>query len=296
MLGVPPARLDQDDRHAAAGGVLQRRRRRHRCAHRACGIHGDRRLFGLPAPRGADRAHRGGVVVRRDHRVDLVLGIDHRVRQAAGDHLRLADRPRQGPAAGQPAAVGRGDRGRGGRRPARPSRHRRGVAVVDDRPAGRGRGAGSDGGVADRRRRHAGGHLTAQRDDRVVGRGGGFGVEQHRDDRGGHDRRCVRFDPDQPDGQGDEPFHPGDRRRRFRRRWRGPQRRRRRRQARQVHLGRRCRDSDGLRQPGDRGAGLRPGRRAGPACRQGHGRPAGRQGRAGEVRHPPGRRAGCPGT
>ena len=38
---------------------------------------------------------------------------------------------------------------------------------------------------------------------------------------------------------------------------------RRRRQARQGHLGRRCRDSDGVRQPGDRGPGLRPGRRAG---------------------------------
>ena len=66
------------------------------------------------------------------------------------------------------------------------------AAVVDDRPAGRRRGAGADGGVADRRRRHAGGHLTAQRDDRAVGRRGGFGAEQHRDDRGGHDRRRVR--------------------------------------------------------------------------------------------------------
>ena len=107
VLGVPPARLHQDDRHAAAGGVLQRRRRRHGRAHRTRGIHGDERLFGLPARRVADRAHRGRVAVRRDHRVDLVLGLDHRVRQAAGDHLRLADRSRQGAAAGQPAAAGR---------------------------------------------------------------------------------------------------------------------------------------------------------------------------------------------
>ena len=39
VLGVPPARLHQDDRHAAAGGVLQRRRRRHGRADRAGGIH-----------------------------------------------------------------------------------------------------------------------------------------------------------------------------------------------------------------------------------------------------------------
>ena len=41
---------------------------------------------------------------------------------------------------------------------------------------------------------------------------------------------------------------------------------------RQGHLGRRRGHPDGLRQPGDRGARLRPGRRAGPAHRQGVGR------------------------
>ena len=41
----------------------------------------------------------------------------------------------------------------------------------------------------------------------------------------GHDRRRVGLDPDQPDGQGDEPLGPGDRRRRVRRR-RSPRRRR----------------------------------------------------------------------
>ena len=40
---------------------------------------------------------------------------------------------------------------------------------------------------------------------------------------------------------------------------------------RQGNLGRRRGDPDGLRQPGDRGAGLRAGRRAGPARRQGDG-------------------------
>ncbi|EUA53836.1 NAD(P) transhydrogenase beta subunit [Mycobacterium intracellulare 1956] len=105
---------------------------------------------------------------------------------------------------------------------ARPSRHRRGVPVVDDRAAGRGRRAGPDGGAAHRRRRHAGRHLAAQRDDGVVCRGRRSGAEQHRDDRGRHDRRRVRLDPDQPDGQGHEPLDPRDRRRRLRRRRGGP--------------------------------------------------------------------------
>ncbi len=54
------------------------------------------RLFELQACRVADRAYRGGVAVRRDHRVDLVLGLDHRVRQAAGDPARPPHRRRQG--------------------------------------------------------------------------------------------------------------------------------------------------------------------------------------------------------
>ena len=55
-----------------------------------------------------------------------------------------------------------------------------------------------------------------------------------------------------------------------------------------VHFGRRRGDSDGVRQPGDRGTRLRHGRRAGPARRQGHGHPAGGPGRASEIRDPPG--------
>ena len=46
-----------------------------------------------------------------------------------------------------------------------------------------------------------------------------------------------------------------------------------------VHLGGRRRDPDGLRQPGHRRARLRPGRRPGPARRQGPGQPARGQGR-----------------
>jgi len=64
---------------------------------------------------------------------------------------------------------------------------------VDDRAAGRRGGARVDGGGTDRRRRHARRHLAAERDDRIVGRGSGIGVEQHRDDRRGHDRRRVGF-------------------------------------------------------------------------------------------------------
>ena len=180
----------------------------------------------VPAWRVADRAHRGGVAVRRDHRVDLVLGFDHRVRQAAGDPARPADRRRQAPAAAEHPAADRCDRRRGGDRRQCPSRQWRGVAVVDDRPAGRRGRARVDGGAADRRRRHASRHFLAECDDRVVRGCSGFGAEQHRDDRRRHDRRRVRFDPDQPDGQGDEPLHPRDRRRRVRwrrgrgRRWR----------------------------------------------------------------------------
>ena len=108
VLGVPPARLTKMTAmpqlvaffNGVGGGTV--------ALIALAEFMETRRLFGVPARRVADRAHRGGVVVRRDHRVDLVLGVDHRVRQVAGDHLRLADRLRQGPAAGQPAAAGRG--------------------------------------------------------------------------------------------------------------------------------------------------------------------------------------------
>lgn len=73
VLGAAGA-TDQDDRHAAAGGILQRRGRRNGRTHRAVGVHRYHRLFRIPARRVADRAHRGGLIVRRDHRVDLVLG------------------------------------------------------------------------------------------------------------------------------------------------------------------------------------------------------------------------------
>src|ERR1700694_100286 len=86
--------VDQDDRDAAAGGVLQRRGWRHGRADRALGVHRHRRVFGVQARRVTDGAHRGGFVVRGDHRVDLVLGFSHRIREAAGDSARAPDRAR----------------------------------------------------------------------------------------------------------------------------------------------------------------------------------------------------------
>ncbi len=119
VLGVPPARLTKMTAmpqlvaffNGVGGGTV---------ALIALAEFIDTRgLFRLPTRRVADRAHRGRVAVRRDHRVDLVLGIDHRVRQVAGDHLRIADRLRQGAAAGQCALARRGRGCRGGHRPAR---------------------------------------------------------------------------------------------------------------------------------------------------------------------------------
>ncbi len=72
------------------------------------------------------------------------------------------------------------------------------------------------GGAADRWCRHAGGDLPAERVDRALRSRGGARARQHGDDRGRHDRRRFRLDPDQPDGHRDEPLHPGDRGRRVR--------------------------------------------------------------------------------
>ena len=81
-------------------------------------------------------------------------------------------------------------------------------------------GAREHGRAADRRRGHAGRDLAAERVHRAVGGRDRYRAEQHRDDRRRDDRRRVGHDPDQPDGQGDEPLRAGDRRRRVRRRGR----------------------------------------------------------------------------
>ncbi len=103
------------------------------------------------------------------------------------------------------------------------------VRVADGRPAGDRVGAGRADGAADRRRGHAGRDLAAERGHRAVRRGDGPRAGQHRADRRRHDRRRVRLDPHEPDGQGDEPVHPGDRRGRVRRQRVLRRRRRRRR-------------------------------------------------------------------
>ena len=81
------------------------------------------------------------------------------------------------------------------------------------------RAVGQRGRAADRRRRHAGGDLAAERVHRPVRGGDRHRAEQHRADRRGHDRRRLGLDPHEPDGGRHEPLDPGDHRRRVRRRW-----------------------------------------------------------------------------
>ena len=78
--------------------------------------------------------------------------------------------------------------------------------------------AGQPRGAAHRRRRHAGGHLAAERADRPLGRRRRHRAGQHRADRGRHHRRRLGHDPDQPHGRGHEPLDPQHRGGRLRRR------------------------------------------------------------------------------
>ena len=66
--------------------------------------------------------------------------------------------------------------------------------------------------AADRRRGHAGRDLAAERLHRAVGGRHRDGAEQPRADRRGHDRRRLGHDPDESDGDRDEPLDPGDHR------------------------------------------------------------------------------------
>ena len=100
------------------------------------------------------------VAVRRDRRVDLVLGLEHRVRQAPGDPARPADQ-----AAGlraehsQPRPAGRSRsraRSSSRRAPTRRLLFIVGILIVSRGPRRHGR-------AADRRRRHAGRDLAAER-------------------------------------------------------------------------------------------------------------------------------------
>ena len=92
------------------------------------------------------------------------------------------------------------------------------AGAVHPRDPGRRGGPREHGRAADRRRRHAGRDLAAERLHRPVRGRHRDRAGQHRADRRRDDRRRVGHDPHQPDGQGDEPLGPGDRRRRLRRR------------------------------------------------------------------------------
>ena len=146
-------------------------------------------------------------------------------------------------------------------------------------PGGRG-GAREHGGAAHRRRRHAGGHLPAERPDRPLGGGRRHGAGQRGADRGRHDRRRLGHDPHHPHGRRHEPLDPQHRGGRVRRRGHrapasggGEERPHKSTDATSVAM------QLSLRRPRCGGAGLRPGGGAGPA----HGARAGR--RAGEARH-----------
>ena len=135
--------------------------------------------------------HRDLLALRGDRRLGLLLGLEHRLRQAPGAHPRPADHDRAAPADRSTSrcccvAVGAA---RWRSPPARDAellmhRHprRRGAARQLRR-------------AADRRRRHAGRHLAAERLHRPVGRRDRDRAEQHRADRRGHDRRRLRHDP-----------------------------------------------------------------------------------------------------
>ena len=96
--------------------------------------------------------------------------------------------------------------------------------AVHRRDPGRLGPAREHGRAADRRRRHAGRDLASERVHRTVRSRDRNRAEQHGDDRRRNDRRRLGHDPHQPDGEGDEPVGPGDRRGRLRRRRRGARR------------------------------------------------------------------------
>ena len=145
--------------------------------------------------------------------------------------------------------------------------------------------------AADRRRRHAGRDLAAERLHRARRLRDGVRPQQQRPHRRRCARRRVRHAPDAADGQGDEPV---DQQRAVRRVRPGAGRVGRRPCRRRAHgagdvTGGRRGDAV-VRPPGDRGARLRACRRAGAARRAAAGRPARGAGHRGRLRDPSGRR------
>ncbi len=185
-----------DDRDAADGRPLQRRRRRCRGADRLVGA----------APRDLHRrrhpARRADSdPARRGDRLGLLLGIEHRLRQASGPDPDQAARG-AGSAGDQRPAGGR-DPGRL-RRPR--DQQRRPVAGPLHRDPDRRRDPRQSRRAADRRRRHAGRDLAAERLHRPLRRRRGICAGERRPDRRRHPGRLLGNDPDDGDGDGDEPL------------------------------------------------------------------------------------------
>ena len=158
--------------------------------------------------------------LRRGRRLGLLLGLEHRLRQAPGPDPDPAARG-AGPAGDQRAAAGR--------HPRRLRRHRgqqrRSLAGALHRGPDRRGAARQPRRAADRRRRHAGRDLAAQRLHRPLRRGRRLRARQRRPDRRRHPGRLLGNDPDDGDGDGDEPLGRQRPLRRLRRRARGRRRR-----------------------------------------------------------------------
>ena len=185
----------EDDRDAADGGAVQRRRRRRGDAHRARGA--------APDPPGA--GHAEGRHLARDlalgaHRLDLVLRLDGRVREAPGADRRPSDHVRR-PAVRQRRALPRRTRLRDRARRRRAGR----VAALGARR--RGARVRRPVRAPDRRRRHAGRDLAAQRVHRPRRRARRLRAREQRPHRRRDARRRVGHAPHADDGAGDEPLH-----------------------------------------------------------------------------------------
>ena len=139
--------------------------------------------------------------LRRGRRLGLLLGLEHRLRQAPG--------PDPDPAAGGPRPAG--DQRRAAARHPRLLRLDRGqqrrplAGALHRRPARR-RPARQPRRAADRRRRHAGRDLAAERLHRPLRRGRRLRARQRRPDRRRHPGRLLGNDPDDGDGDRDEPL------------------------------------------------------------------------------------------
>ena len=269
---------------AADGRALQRRRRRRRGADR---------LVGVPPRHHRRRRHpardlRPDPVLDGD-RLGLLLGLQHRLRQAPGPHPEPAD-PVPVPAHLQRAAAGR-DPGRLHRARDRP---RLALAGPLHRRADRRRGPRQPLRPADRRRRHAGRDLAAERLHRPCRRRGGVRARQRRPDRRRHPGRLLGNDPHARDEPGDEPL---DRQpallglRRGQRGGRGEG-------GAPGHLDRAAGRGDQarLRRLGRLRPRLRDGGRAGPARGQGARRRAPEARRRGRTSRSTRSRGGCPAT